>query len=171
MTVTRCNARHSAAGFTLIEVMIAVLVVAILGAIAFPAYQDQVRKGKRAEGKAALLRAAQMQEREYTSNGNYTADLGKLFGIPGQAVFSGEDDPIRGSYQLTITPAATGGYQQGYTLIATPSAVSAVAPAPTVPATALFADPDCGVLTLTSTGVRTFTFSGDAGKSNKDRCW
>jgi type IV pilus assembly protein PilE len=171
MRITVSEVRRSAAGFTLIEVMIAVLVVAILSAIAFPSYQDQVRKGKRAEGKAALLRAAQLQEREYTSNGAYTQDLGKLFGIPGSAVFSGENNPVSGNYQLTITPAATGGYQQGYTLTATPSAVSAIAPAPTVPPTAPFDDPDCGVLTLSSTGVRTFTFSGDAGKSNKDRCW
>jgi type IV pilus assembly protein PilE len=151
--------RRSAAGFTLIEVMIAVLVVAILSAIAFPSYQDQVRKSKRAEGKAALLRAAQLEERFYTTNQIYADELSTLFfGVPGTVVRSGEDDPTKGNYILTVAaaPVAAGGLQQGYTLTATPTG---------------FADPDCGVLTLSSTGVRTFTFSGDAGKSNKDRCW
>jgi type IV pilus assembly protein PilE len=162
MTVTGSDARHGAAGFTLIEVMIAVLVVAILGAIAFPSYQEQVLKAKRAEGKAALLRAAQMQEREYTSNGSYTSDLAKLFGVAG-TVRSSEDDPTRGNYTLTIAAAATGGLQQGYILTATPNNTRATGGS--------LVDPDCGVLTLSSTGVRTFTFSGDAKKSNKDRCW
>jgi type IV pilus assembly protein PilE len=162
MRMTASGVQRGAAGFTLIEVMIAVLVVAILGAIAFPSYQDQVRKGKRAEGKAALLRAAQLQEREYTSNGSYTTELGRLFGVTG-TVRSSEDNPGRGNYDLSVSGAPTGGLLQGYTLTATPNTDRDSGGG--------FVDPDCGVLTLSSTGVRTFTFSGDAKKSNKDRCW
>jgi type IV pilus assembly protein PilE len=157
--MTTRNVRRRAPGFTLIEVMIAVLVIALLSAVAFPAYHDQVRKSKRAEGKAALLKAAQLQERFYTANGTYTTDLATLFGTTG-TVRSGED-PTRGNYDLTVAAAATGGLQQGYILTATPNTDRATGGG--------FDDLDCNVLTLSSTGVR--TYSGTTTRSSKDLCW
>src|SRR5690606_40053207 len=62
------------AGFTLIEVMIAVVVVAILATIAYPSYVNHVQATRRAEGKAALLNAAQRLERCYTRFGAYNHD-------------------------------------------------------------------------------------------------
>lgn len=61
----------AARGFTLIELMITVAIVAILAAIAIPSYQDSVWKGKRAEAKAAILKALQAEERYYTQNNTY----------------------------------------------------------------------------------------------------
>ena len=58
-------------GFTLIEVMMTVVIIGILAAIAYPAYQDQVRKGRRADAMAQLLTLAQAYERFYTSNNTY----------------------------------------------------------------------------------------------------
>lgn len=58
-------------GFTLIEVMIVVAIVAILAAIAFPSYARYVEQARRADGKAALLAAAQRLERCYTQNNSY----------------------------------------------------------------------------------------------------
>ena len=63
--------RHQ--GFTLIEVMIVVAIIGILGAIAYPAYQDYVLKGRRAEGRAALMEFMHQQERFATQNGTYLA--------------------------------------------------------------------------------------------------
>ena len=60
-------------GFTLIELMITVAIVAILAAIAIPSYQDSVWKGKRGEAKAAILRTLQSEERWYTQNNTYLA--------------------------------------------------------------------------------------------------
>lgn len=60
-------------GFTLIEVMIAVAIIAILAAVAIPSYQDSVWKGKRAEAKAALMRTLQVEERYYTNTNTYVA--------------------------------------------------------------------------------------------------
>jgi prepilin-type N-terminal cleavage/methylation domain-containing protein len=74
------TARAHGAGFTLMELLIAVAVIALLAAIALPAYQDQLLKARRSEGKTALLKALQLEERHYTSNGTYIADLGPLFG-------------------------------------------------------------------------------------------
>lgn len=58
-------------GFTLIEVMIAVAIVAILAAVAYPSYLDSITKGKRAEGRAALLELLQQQERYITQTNRY----------------------------------------------------------------------------------------------------
>lgn len=67
--------RLSSAGFTLIEIMIVVAVVAILGAIGYPSYLDSVRKGWRAEARTALMQEMQQQERFYTQRGKYKTPL------------------------------------------------------------------------------------------------
>jgi len=59
-------------GFTLIELMIAVAIVAIISAIAIPSYQNSIRKSRRPEAKSALLDLAARQERYYTLNGAYS---------------------------------------------------------------------------------------------------
>lgn len=60
-------------GFTLIEVMVVVAIVGILAAVAYPAYTDQVRKGRRAEARAALINLLQQQERFMTQTHSYAA--------------------------------------------------------------------------------------------------
>lgn len=63
--------RRSNAGFTLIEVMIAVAVVALLAAVALPSYNEFVMRSHRANARAALLQAAQWMERTATAQGTY----------------------------------------------------------------------------------------------------
>jgi type IV pilus assembly protein PilE len=63
--------RYRLSGFTLIELMIAVLVVAVLMAIAYPSYQTHVVKTRRAAAAACTLELAQFMERYYTTNLTY----------------------------------------------------------------------------------------------------
>lgn len=58
-------------GFTLIELMIVVAIIGILAAIAYPSYQDQVRKGRRADAMARMAELQQSYERWYTTNNTY----------------------------------------------------------------------------------------------------
>ncbi len=68
-------------GFSLIELMVVVAVVAIITSIAYPAYQDQMQKTRRADAKAALMDAAAKMERYYTQFGRYTATITANAGI------------------------------------------------------------------------------------------
>lgn len=123
-------------GFSLIELMIVVAVVAVLAGVAYPSYQASVTKSRRSDAQSALMSFAQAMERFYTSNGTYVGagSGGSTTGAP--AVFSTKS-PIDGSqtfYNLTIQAATV----NSYTLYATP-----VGP-----------QSDDGVLGLTSTGQR-----------------
>lgn len=63
-------------GFTLIELMIAVVIVAILASIAYPSYQNSVRKSRRADGHAALIAVQLAQEKLRSSCRFYAQNLG-----------------------------------------------------------------------------------------------
>ena len=146
-------------GFTLIELMIALAVIALLAAIALPSYQESVLRGKRAEAKTALLRTMQLQERFYTTRNTYTTTLGDLYGVTGATVGSAEN-AVSGFY--TIAAAADPlGLTQGYTLTATPGN-----PNGATSGERDFADPKCGNLTLTSTGIK-----GRSGAEPMQKCW
>ncbi len=69
---------NNTCGFTLVELMIVVVIVAILGSIAYPVYQDQMRKTRRADAKSALMDAAAKMERHYTQFGRYSATLANV---------------------------------------------------------------------------------------------
>jgi type IV pilus assembly protein PilE len=65
-------------GFTLIELMIAVAVVAILAMIAYPSYTSQVMKGRRSAAEAVLLDIAQRQQQYLLDVRGYAASVAVL---------------------------------------------------------------------------------------------
>lgn len=120
------TARRRQHGFTLIELMITVAVIGILSAIALPAYSEYTERSRRADGRAALLRAAQWLEKAASVSGQY----------PTAAQFTAGGLGISEAQHFDITIA--GVTATTYTLTATPR----------VP------DTRCGNLTLTQAGIR-----------------
>ena len=117
-------------GFTLIELMIVVVIVGILAAIAYPAYQQYARETKRADAHAALLRIATLEEKFFSNNNQYAASTTTL-GYAANPAISND-----GYWAISITgvgPAA-------FTLSAAPAGGHV--------------DPACPAITLTSAGMR-----------------
>jgi len=65
-------------GFTLIEVTIVVVIVAILAAIALPSYRDQLRKSARAQAQAFLTDMASRQQQYLVDKRAYAASVAAL---------------------------------------------------------------------------------------------
>lgn len=78
ITAIHCRApSRRSLGFTLIELMIAVAIVGILAGIAYPAYNDAIRKSRRAQAKADLAELSQRAERWYTAKNSYAGFFAK----------------------------------------------------------------------------------------------
>ncbi|MBZ8141491.1 pilus assembly protein [Rubrivivax gelatinosus] len=70
--------RSPAPGFTLIEMMIALVVLGVLTAIALPSFLDSIRKSRRSDAYAAIATIQQAQERWRSNHDQYTTALDKL---------------------------------------------------------------------------------------------
>lgn len=149
--------RKLIAGFTVIEMTVVLLMIMILTLIAYPNYQHAVIKTKRSEGKAALMKVMQQQERYFSSHMRYfafdmaanvhdTAVHSELSGDPsanGFPWFSGES-AAASAYELSAR-ACNDDIRDCVLLRATPG---------TGRVDANFHDATCGVLTLDSTGKK-----------------
>lgn len=133
-------------GFTLIEVMIVVAVVAILVAVALPSYQDSLIKGRRSDGISALLDVANRQEQHMLDRSTYVADM-TLLGFPADPAVSEE-----GFYTVDAAACGVGTIATCYVLTATPTGGQAN-------------DTRCANLVLDSNGRRTAT------GTQADDCW
>lgn len=139
--------RHSAnAGFTLIELMIVVAIVAILASIAIPAYSDSVRKARRAQAKTDLIELTQRAERFYTLNNSYANFWASVPAADRQS-------PRGGTAYYTLARVSGDSNVNDYVLSATPVG----------PQTA---DTACGTLTINQAGAKTKTGSRDLSS-----CW
>jgi type IV pilus assembly protein PilE len=131
-------------GFTLLELVIACAIVAILAAIAYPSYINSVQKSRRAEATAALLGVASQLERFSTEKGGYA--LARL-GTGLNAVYADHTENSYYNLSLTNLTATT------YTVRAAPTGAQA-------------GDP-CGTLTYNEQGFKDVT----GGTWTKAQCW
>lgn len=129
------------AGFTLIELLIAVAVVGILATIAYPSYQDHLRKTRRSAAQSFMIDVAARQQQYLLDARSYAGGAGALpaLNLPVPA-------DVSKFYAVTVDPAAPT-VPPSYLITATPVAGSAQAPD--------------GVLTLDHQGAK--TRNGQAG--------
>ena len=136
-------------GFTLIELMITVAVIAILSAVAYPSYTSYIQRGWRADARVVLLNNAQFMARFYSQNLAYVNSDGTAPTLP--VVQAPTDGAAK--YGIAVTAqAATSTVPAGFTLTATPSGWS---------------DAKCGNLTINQLGVKGATATGAVASD----CW
>jgi type IV pilus assembly protein PilE len=100
-------------GFTLIELMIAIAIVGILSAVAYPSYTDYVTRSNRSEAQRELLRLANLQEQLFVDSRSYTANMKEL----GMSA-----DPFiteSGLYSIDATVSGTDSSKTSFVLTAT----------------------------------------------------
>lgn len=132
-------------GFTLVEVLIVVTVVAILAAVAIPAYRDQVRRANRSAAQQFMLDVATREEQVLQDSRNYVA-------VTATANFP--NAPSAGSPGLNLlVPDRTTG---NYTFVVVVSN-AATPPTFTITGTAISAQAVDGNLTLDQAGLKTPT--------------
>jgi len=163
----RTNTR--AAGFTLIELMIVVLVAAILVAIAVPTYQSQIRHSRRTDAKTALLDMAVRQEKYLTLANTYTTTASNLG-------YSALGVPIGGGYYnmyvcvgtATTTTATTTPCLGGTGTTGTSFVVSAIP----VTTGSQAKDTDCQYFAVDNTGTQ-YSSNSNAGSGTvtTQTCW
>ncbi len=142
-------ARPRQSGFTLIEVMIVVVVIGLLAAVAIPSYQSFVRKGHRADARAAIYTMMQQQERWYTQNNTYVA----VANSSASSQFKNWTGDSFATAKWRLAAAACAGQQINACVQIT---ASPVAP---------YTDPEVGNLSLTSAGARSCT------GTDTSACW
>ena len=121
---------RSERGFTLIELMITIVILAIIVAFALPSYTAQAQKSRRSDGTSALSRATMVME-------SCRSDLATYAGCAGRVAATSEES----FYNLSVV--ITGG-GTGYNLTATAAGVQTQ-------------DALCTTITLNSQGTKGYT--------------
>ena len=138
--------KTKARGFSLIELMIAVVIVGILAAIAIPSYSNYVARGNRSAAESYILGAANKQEQYMLDARQYATTLALLN-------LSTAPTEVSSNYSISIS-ADNSATPPTYTITATPTGSQASR------------DTQCGNLTINQSGTK-----GISGTGSVDSCW
>lgn len=120
-------------GFTLVELLVVVAIIAIVTAVAIPSYSTYVERTRRATGQADLMELAQWMERRYTNNYDYSDGSGGAPTLPFTTSPQGSGSTY---YNFSVSSITT----NSFTLLATPTGPQANDP--------------CGNLTVNDAGQK-----------------
>ena len=136
-------------GFTLIELMIVVAIVGILAAVAYPAYTEQVKRGRRSDAATVLMESAQFMQRYYNANNSFKTTDAAQTALNDAGLNRSPRNASDGDehYDIEIEVDDNG---RGYELTATP----------------VQTDEACGSLTLSHRGEK-----GETGSAEVTDCW
>jgi type IV pilus assembly protein PilE len=140
----KVNLKTGQSGFTLIEVMVVVAILAIIVSIAMPYYENQKRRMYRTDAINAIQTIAQLEERNKTVNGKYDT----LANVGGSATSD------EGKYAISVTQT-----DDTYTITATAQGTQ-------------LNDEDCRSFSLSNTGIRSSTDKdSNVSTGANSRCW
>lgn len=137
----------STGGFSLLELVTAMAILAVLAAVALPSYTDYVARSRRFEARAGLLEAAHWMERWRTERGRYDDPANPGQPPPG---FPWRQIPLAGPRHYSVSLVTT---MVGYTITAT--------------STRTTASDVCESLSIDETGRRGFT----GPRGTEEVCW
>ncbi|GGF75393.1 type IV pilin protein [Alteromonas lipolytica] len=147
------------AGFTLIELMIAVAIVGIIAAVGFPSYQSVMKSSNRSTAQADLMSFASAMERHYATTFSYAgaASNGTDTGTP--EIFSGHSPSteLAANKKYTLTIHAVGNNGNSYELRAVPVSSSVQA--------------GDGTLSIFSDGRKAWDKNADGSIAANEYCW
>jgi type IV pilus assembly protein PilE len=142
-------------GFTLVELMIALTIIAVLAAIAVPMYSKQVQKSRRVDARTAVTDLAGREERYLSTSGSYTSVAANL-GYTALPVVVGS-----GYYTLSVNvPVVAAGVQPTYTVIAT-----------VVAGSSQIRDGACQYFSVDNTGKQFSSATNAGGADTSNTCW
>ena len=144
------SVNNRSSGFTLIELLVTVGVIGVLTSVAYPSYQEQVFKSKRATSTQSVLECAAMLERRFTLNSTFTSDAC--------------DDVNNDDYVITVAVSGqtrtnractSNGNENCFLITSTSSNAS---------------DTKCKTMTYNELGIK-LAYKSDGSTLNTETCW
>lgn len=141
ITIRKTNKRTH--GFTLLELLIAMVIMGILISLAYPAYKSSMQKSRRSDALSTLTKDQLILERCYSQNFSYTTACGALPVFP--------QTSAQGFYSIGLSNRGA----STYTLTATPIGIQAD-------------DTSCASMSINQANVKTATNSSGTAQTD---CW